>query len=265
MRNSVAQFKVGKVNVEIFASRQAMGEAAAQDAAQAIKRLAEQQETVPVMFATGASQLETLRTLTSMRDLPWEKVVGFHMDEYPMLGDQHPASFRRYLRENLTSKVRMRQFYGLDPDTGGAEEACRRYADLLRRYPPQLCLFGIGENGHLAFNDPAEADFNDPKDVKIVHLDRACRQQQLAEGWFKSFDEVPETAITVTIPALLRIPQLIASVPGPRKAQIVKRTLTQRISTEIPATILREHPNATIYLDPESAAQLGTPKKVANR
>jgi glucosamine-6-phosphate deaminase len=212
------------------------------------------------MFATGASQLETLRALTAMPGLPWEKIVGFHMDEYPRLGDQHPASFRRYLRQNLTSKVRMRQFYGLDPDTGGPEEACRRYAELLNHYKPQLCLFGIGENGHLAFNDPGEADFKDPKDVKIVHLDATCRKQQLAEGWFKSLDEVPETAITVTIPALLRIPQLIASVPGPRKAHIAKLTLIEPISTNVPATVLREHPNATIYLDRESAAELDLKK-----
>jgi glucosamine-6-phosphate deaminase len=150
----------------------------------------------------------------------------------------------------------MRQFYGIDGSEANAEETCRQYAELLQQFQPQLCLLGIGENGHLAFNDPLEADFNDPRDIKIVSLDEQCRQQELNEGWFGSLQEVPERAISLTIPALLRVPRLIASVPGERKAQIVRRTLTEEISTRCPATILRTHPNATVYLDPASSVEL---------
>jgi glucosamine-6-phosphate deaminase len=133
---------------------------------------------------------------------------------------------------------------------------CLYYAEKLRSSNPQLCLLGIGENGHLAFNDPALADFSDPLDVKVVHLDSMCRQQQAAEGWFNTPEDVPEYAITLTIPTLLRVPKLIVSVPGSRKAKIMRRTLEEAISTACPATILRTHPDVTVYLDKDSAAQL---------
>lgn len=150
----------------------------------------------------------------------------------------------------------MKKFFEVDGTTSDPERTCREYAAELRSANPQLCLLGIGENGHLAFNDPGEADFNDPVDMKIVHLDTACRQQQAAEGWFKTFQDVPERAMTLTIPALLRVPKLILSVPGPRKAKIMRRTLEEPISTNCPATILRTHPDVTIYLDEASAAEL---------
>lgn len=193
--------------------------------------------------------------LTILPGIPWEKVRGFHMDEYIGISPDHPASFRRYLRERLTSLVQMQDFRAVDGNKD-AEEECRSYAEALRAAEPQLCLLGIGENGHLAFNDPAEADFQDSADMKVVTLDPACRNQQVAEGWFASLDEVPRQALTLTIPALLRSPKLIASVPGPRKAAIVRRTALDPISTACPATILRTHADATVYLDPDSAAEL---------
>jgi glucosamine-6-phosphate deaminase len=252
----VRTLRVEKMNVEAYESTQAMGKAAAADAAESLRALAAQNETVGVIFATGASQMATLDALTSIPGLPWDKVVGFHMDEYLGIPDDHPASFRRYLRERLTSKIKMRQFYGVDGTAPDPEETCRKYVDLLHKYNPQLCLLGIGENGHLAFNDPAEADFEDPLEIKIVSLDDQCRQQQVNEGWFKSLAEVPKQAITLTIPTLLRVPRLIASVPGERKAHIVHRTLTEEISTRCPATIMRNHPDVTVYLDPDSATEL---------
>jgi len=248
--------KFGNLEVEVYDSTESMGRAAAESAAQRLRELALENETVGVIFATGASQMATLEALTALPGVPWGKVIGFHMDEYIGIDDQHPASFRRYLRERLTSKVKMREFHGIDGQEANPEETCRRYAELLRRHNPQLCLLGIGENGHLAFNDPAEADFNDPKDLKIVTLDERCRQQQVNEGWFASVPEVPKRAITVTIPALLRVPRLIASVPGERKAHIVRRSLTEEMATRCPATIMRSHPGTTIYLDPASAAEL---------
>jgi glucosamine-6-phosphate deaminase len=249
-------FQVEAAKVEIYPDAVSMGKAAAQAAAEAIKEIEKHQTTINVIFATGASQLATLDALTKIDNLPWTKVRGFHMDEYIGLPISHPASFRRYLREKLTEKVRLKEFNEVDGTAPDAEAFSRDYAAKLRTAEPQLCLMGIGENGHLAFNDPGVADFNDPLDVKIVHLDSMCREQQAAEGWFGSIDDVPESAITITIPALLRVPRLIVSVPGSRKAAIVRRSLTESISTDCPATILRTHPNATIYLDEASAAEL---------
>jgi len=157
----------------------------------------------------------------------------------------------------LTEKVKMKAFLEIDGSSEDPEKTSREYADELSSADPQLCLLGIGENGHLAFNDPPIADFTDPVDLKIVELDVACRQQQTAEGWFSSVEEVPQYAITLTIPALLRVPKLIVSVPGSRKAKIVRRAFTEQISTRCPATILRTHPDATVYLDLESADELG--------
>ena len=249
-------FKAGTAKVEIYPDAVSMGEAAAKAVAEAIKEIEKHQETINVIFATGASQLDMLDALTKMKDLPWNKVRGFHMDEYIGLPIQHPASFRGYLRERLTEKVPLKEFNEVDGTAADAEAFSLKYAVKLRAAEPQLCIMGIGENGHLAFNDPGLADFNDPVDVKVVHLDRQCREQQVAEGWFASTAEVPESAITLTIPALLRVPRLVVSVPGSRKAHIVRRSLTESISTDCPATILRTHPDATIFLDEASAAEL---------
>jgi len=150
----------------------------------------------------------------------------------------------------------MQSFQEIDGTAPDANAVCRHYAELLRAVNAQLCLLGVGENGHLAFMDPAVADFDDPQDVKVVTLDAECRAQQVAEGWFNNLEEVPISAISVTIPAILRVPKLIVSVPGARKAAIVRRTLEEAISTSCPATILRTHPDATLYLDQDSASEL---------
>jgi len=250
------QFQAGNLSVRIYESRRAMGEAAAALAAERLRALAAEHETVPVIFATGASQLETLRALTTIPDLPWKRVIGFHLDEYIGIPDNHPASFRRYLRENLSQRVPISRFYWIGGSSNDLRSISEEYAMLLRSHPPLLCLLGIGENGHLAFNDPAEANFDDPFDVRPVRLDLECRGQQVAEGWFSKLEEVPEQAITLTIPAIMRVPELVVSVPGERKAAIVRRTLHDPISTACPSTILRRHPHATLFLDAESAAAL---------
>jgi glucosamine-6-phosphate deaminase len=249
-------FEVGTLKLEIYTSSKAAGEAAAQAAAEAMKDLEHQRDALGIVFATGASQLATLQALTSISDLPWNKVRGFHLDDYIGIPADHRASFRRYLRENLTQKVRMKEFSEIDATAPDPEQTCRDYAQKVRSADPQLCLLGIGENGHLAFNDPSEAKFDDPLDMKTVQLDILCRQQQAAEGWFNDLEEVPESAMTLTIPALFRIPKLIVSVPGRRKAKIMRRTLEAPIAPDCPATILRTHPDATVYLDEESAAEL---------
>jgi glucosamine-6-phosphate deaminase len=252
----VKHFEVGTMKLEIHASRQAAGEAAARSAAQALKQLDQTRGAIGVIFATGASQLETLHALTSMPDLPWKKVHGFHLDEYVGIDENHPASFRRYLRENLTERVDMAEFLEIDGSSPDSDGVRQNYVQKLREANPQVCLLGIGENGHLAFNDPAEANFDDPEAMKVVTLDEACRRQQLAEGWFATFEDVPERALTLTIPTLFKVPKLIVSVPGRRKAEIVRRTLEDPISTACPATLLRTHPDVTIYLDEDSASAL---------
>ena len=249
-------FQVGNLAVEVHPSAKSMGEAAARAAANTIKKLGSIEETLSVIFATGASQLDTLEALTRTEGIPWSRVRGVHLDEYVGLPAEHFASFRRYLRENLTQKIDMKEFCEIDGSAEDSALICRLYGEVIRAARPQLCLLGVGENGHLAFMDPAVADFNDPEDVKVVRLDADCRAQQVAEGWFQTLEEVPDHAISLTIPAILRVPKLIVSVPGARKAAIVRRTLEEAISTNCPATILRTHADVTVYLDQESASDL---------
>ncbi len=252
----IKQLRVGQLNIEVYPDSRAAAEAAAEAAAHALVDLAQTRERIGVIFATGVSQLDTLHALTAIPDIPWNKVLGFHLDEYVGIDLDHPACFRRFLRKNLIEKVAINKFYEIDGTKPDIRELCKQYAAKIKAADPQLCLLGVGENGHLAFNDPGEADFNDPLDVKAVHLDEVCRQQQAAEGWFKSSDDVPTLALTLTIPTIFRVPQLVLSVPGKRKATIIRRMLEEKISAQCPATILRTHPNAVAYLDVDSAAQL---------
>jgi glucosamine-6-phosphate deaminase len=245
--------QLGTLRIESYVDNCGLGNAAADKAANEILRLARDRDSFGVIFATGASQLETLRHLRERADLPWHKIIGFHMDEYVGMTPDHRASFRGYLRKELPQS-KMKAFYELDGTSSNPDEAAERYAARLREVNPSLCLLGIGENGHLAFNDPWEADFADPRDVRLVNLDDPCREQQYAEGWFDSFTDVPLRALTLTIPPIMRVPMLVASVPGERKAAIVKKVFEAPITPDCPATILRTHPNATLYLDTESSA-----------
>jgi glucosamine-6-phosphate deaminase len=247
---------VDRLKIEIHQDTASAGNAAAQATARAFQELKQKNERLAVIFATGASQLATLDALIARADVSWKEIEGFHLDEYAGISENHPASFRRYLRERLTQRVPMGKFFEIQGDAPDPEMICSQYAQRLQAAQPRLCLLGIGENGHLAFNDPAEADFEDPLDVKMVTLDTECRQQQVAEGWFSGLEEVPSQAITVTIPALMRVPRLIVSVPGPRKAAVMRRTVEEAISTTCPATILRRHPDVTVYLDRDSASEL---------
>jgi glucosamine-6-phosphate deaminase len=254
--NALHRFKAGALNVEIHSDHESASRAAANEAARTLTRLGETADEFGVVFATGASQIGTLEALTATPGLPWNKVLGFHLDEYVALPITHPASFRGYLRHHLTSKVKLRKFYEIDGTAVDIEQVCEQYAARLRTVNPLLCLLGVGENGHLAFNDPEEADFEDHLDVRVVRLDAVCRQQQTSEGWFRSLAEVPQRAITVTIPALFRVPKLVLTVLGPRKASAVMNLIQGPISTSCPASILRRHPDATVYLDQEAAGML---------
>jgi len=249
-------FKVGDLDVRVFDDVRDMAESAAADAATALRAAIAERGAAHVMLATGNSQLVFLSALVTYTDVDWSRVTAFHMDEYVGLAPTHSASFQRYMRERVASILPLREFHYLTGDTGDAPAEAARYAGLLRAHPLDLCCCGIGENGHLAFNDPPVADFEDPLDVKIVPLEPASRRQQVAEGHFATIDEVPADAITVTIPALLRAGRVLAIVPEARKAAPVRDALRGPISTECPASYLRTQPHATLYLDAESASLL---------
>ncbi|HEV7525192.1 MAG TPA: glucosamine-6-phosphate deaminase [Acidimicrobiia bacterium] len=209
-----------------------------------------------VMLATGNSQLAFLDELVKIPDIAWERVRAFHMDEYIGLPPTHPASFQRYMRERVAASLPFEEFHYLSGDAVDAEEEAACYEVLLRAQPLDLCCAGIGENGHLAFNDPPVADFDDPRDVKVVALEPESRRQQVGEGHFATIDDVPTHAITVTIPALLRAGRVLVIAPEARKARPVHDALYGPISTACPASILRGQSNATLYLDGESSALL---------
>jgi glucosamine-6-phosphate deaminase len=248
------RFRAGELDVQVFDDVPGLAWAAAVDAATVIRAAIAARGLANVMLATGNSQIAFLAELVT-HPINWTRVTGFHMDEYVGLAPSHPASFQRYMRERIASNVPLDTFHYLDGTTNPQHEA-RRYAELLASHPLDLCCAGIGENGHLAFNDPPVADFDDPVDVKVIELEPASRQQQVGEGHFATIDDVPTHAITVTIPALLRARRVLVIVPESRKAAAVQATLEAPISTLCPATILRTQRQATLYLDAASSALL---------
>jgi glucosamine-6-phosphate deaminase len=254
----VRTLAVGRLTVQIYGTDEELGRDAAADAAAAIHAAVDARGVANVMFATGNSQFAFLDALTARTDVDWAAVVGFHMDEYVGISAEHPASFRRYLRERLVERTHPGAFHYVEGDAPDPEQECARYQQLLRGHPLDLCCLGVGENGHLAFNDPPVADFDDPRDVKVVELDEGCRRQQVGEGHFGTLADVPPSAITVTIPALLRAGRMQAVVPDDRKRAAVRAALTGPITTACPASALRTHPDATLYLDQHSAAGVPT-------
>jgi glucosamine-6-phosphate deaminase len=249
-------FVVDQATARVHPTGDDLGRDAAEEAADTIAAAVAARGTAHVMFATGNSQLAFLDALTGRADVDWSKLVGYHMDEYVGIAADHPASFRRYLRERIVDRVHPERFHYIAGDSPDPEGECRRYASLLAGHRLDLCCLGIGENGHLAFNDPPVADFDDPAAVKVVELDERCRRQQVGEGHFPSLDAVPPHAITVTIPALLAARRVLAIVPEARKRGPVLVALTGPVSTDCPASILRTQPQVLIELDAESAAGL---------
>jgi glucosamine-6-phosphate deaminase len=247
---------IDQLEVEVCPTAAAMAEEAADAAAGAIQHAIGTRGEANVMLATGNSQLAFLAELVQIPGISWDRVRAFHMDEYVGLAPSHPASFQRYMRERVAAQVPFQAFHYLTGDTGNAEAEARRYASLLQAHPLDLTCAGIGENGHLAFNDPPVADFDDPCDVKVIELEPVSRQQQVGEGHFSTMAEVPTHAITVTIPALLRAARVLVIVPESRKAQPVRDALYGPVSTACPASILRRTAHATLYLDDASSALL---------
>jgi glucosamine-6-phosphate deaminase len=244
--------------VRVCADVEALGVAAAADAASFIAEAVSHAGEANVMLATGNSQIAFLDALMALDGVPWSHVRLFHMDEYVGLPADHPASFARYIRTRVAERVQLEEvnYVGQANSLTEASDQADRYASVLRRYPVDLCVMGIGENGHLAFNDPGVADFDDPLDVKVVALDEACRAQQVGEGHFPTITDVPTHAITVTIPALLRAKRVLVVCPEARKAAAVRHALQGPVSAICPASILRCQPHARLYLDADSAKEV---------
>jgi len=251
---------VDRLAVETLPNRAAMGAAAARAVAATLRGVIAAQGFARVIFACAPSQNEFLAALIDPAvcgaAVDWSRVTAFHMDDYVGLSGDHPQSFRSYLREHLLSRVPMGKFYPLPAEEPDLAAVAKRYSGWLAEAPIDLICLGVGENGHIAFNDPGVADFDDPVLVKVAQLDDACRRQQVNDGCFPTFDDVPRQAFTLTVPVFRSARRLSIQVPGARKAAAVKAMLRGPVTPECPATILRSHPAARLYLDADSASLL---------
>lgn len=250
----ISNFKVDRLAVKIFDTRNELGNCAGNDAAEEIKKVIAQKGSANVMFAAAPSQNETLATLCNRTDIDWSKVNAFHMDEYVDLDSRHPAGFRFFLKKAIFDKFQFKNIYLINGNAENKNSVIEEYTRLLKENPLDVCLCGIGENGHIAFNDPAVADFNDSALIKIVELDQKCRMQQVHDGCFSKIEEVPTHAFTVTIPGMTKAKVIICSVPAKTKSEAVRDMLKGDISTACPCTILRKHQNASLYCDKDSAS-----------
>jgi glucosamine-6-phosphate deaminase len=243
------------MEINISSSAEELGKAAGVAAAELIRGTIAEKRSANIILATGTSQFHTLQQLVSDPGIDWSKVVMFHLDEYIGLPITHPASFRKYLQERFILKVEpLKEVFLIDGE-GDPKEECERLGNLIARYPIDVALVGIGENGHLAFNDPP-ADFNTEDPYLVVELDEACRKQQLNEGWFESLEVVPNKAISMSINQIMKSKNIVCSVPDERKATAVKNTVEQAVSNLYPASILQTHSDCTLYLDKASASGL---------
>jgi glucosamine-6-phosphate deaminase len=256
MTDRIYEFKVDDLNVTVYRTNADLGSAAAADAAETIRAAIDERGSANVILATGNSQLTFLAALRERQNVDWSAVHVFHMDEYVGLEPGHPASFPNFLRRHLLDYINVARFYPVQAPQDDLETACRAYEVLLRDHPADLCALGFGENGHLAFNDPPYADFDDDVWVKVVALDERSRRQQVGEGHFHSLNEVPTHAVTLTIPALLAASRVLAIVPEARKAEAVQSALQGPVVETCPASILRQAPHAHLYLDSDSAAHI---------
>jgi glucosamine-6-phosphate deaminase len=242
--------------LKVFNDKVSLGRAAAEQAATAIRNAIEERGQARIIAATAASQREFLNALTEAPDIDWKKVEAFHLDEYIGLPITHPGSFRKMLMEQLVSKTGITHYHLLDGDAADPEAAVRGVSQRLASSPIDIAFLGVGENGHIAFNDPP-ADFDAEDPYIIVELDEACRQQQVGEAWFSNISQVPKNAISMSARQILKAKEILAVVPDKRKAQAVKLCFEGEITQMAPASILRRHSNATVYLDQGSASLLG--------
>ena len=250
-------FQVSALPVQVHRNPVELGAAAAAHASRHLQETLARQGTARVILATGNSQLQFLAALAALGGIDWSKVTLFHMDEYLGIDAGHVGSFRRYLRERVEAKLRPGAFHYIEGDTLLPLSECARYQQLLAAQPIDLCCLGIGENGHLAFNDPPVADFADPHVIKLVKLDVECRRQQVGEGYFPELAAVPQYAFTLSIPALCSARRMLCIVPEARKARAVQASLRGPVSTACPGSFLQRQAHCTLYLDIDSAALLG--------
>jgi glucosamine-6-phosphate deaminase len=248
------------MDIKIMPDKAQMGKAAAADGGEHIRRAIAERGDANIIVATGASQFEMLGELVQQPNINWNRVTGFHLDEYVGLAIDHPASFRGYLWQRFVSKLPLplRVFHFLDGE-GDSRAECRRVAEIIRRHPIDVAFVGIGENGHLAFNDPP-ADFETEEPYLVVQLDDACRRQQLGEGWFPTFDDVPKQAISMSVRQIMKSRAIICTVPDERKAEAVRNSVEGQVSPQVPASILLRHELCTLYVDKPAASLLRTTK-----
>jgi glucosamine-6-phosphate deaminase len=254
--SKVKKWNTDKLKVKIFETREEMGNHAADDVSQTIKELLMKKDIINIIFAAAPSQNEFLSTLSAKEGIDWSRINAFHMDEYVGLRSNASQRFGQFLKERIFDKVPFNKVYYINGEAEDPALEGQRYAELLSQFPADIVCMGIGENTHIAFNDPHEADFHDPLMVKEVNLDEVSRQQQVHDGCFPSIDEVPVSAITLTVPTLLDAKNIFCMVPGNNKAQAIYHTLNDEVNEKYPSTILRNHENAVLYLDKESASML---------
>ncbi len=252
----VHSFTVDQLEVLVFENRPQLGQAAAQQVADKIRDLQQQQPLVSIIFASAPSQNEFLEALKQQPGIAWDRINAFHMDEYIGLDDDAPQNFGVFLEERLFNAVPIGSFYRLKGNAPEIQEEIIRYSNLLKEYPADIICMGIGENCHIAFNDPHVADFMDPHTVKVVELDLMSREQQVHDGCFETLEEVPLHALTLTVPALLQARHAFCIVPGTNKAAAIQHTVQDAISEQYPSTILRQHPDVRLYVDVDSAGLL---------
>ncbi len=250
------ELKKDQLLIKIFDTRDEMGAAAGTEAAEKIKELISKKGEVNMIFAAAPSQNETLRTLIAQEGIDWTKVNAFHMDEYIGLPQDAPQGFGNFLAERIFDLLPFKSVNYIYAEGETPEETMERYTRLIRENPIDIVCLGIGENGHIAFNDPWVADFNDPAVIKKVPLDEVCRQQQVNDGCFSDISEVPKYALTLTVPTLFNADYLFCTVPAATKAEAVYKTVHNEINEEVPATIMRKHPYAVMYCDKDSGAKL---------
>jgi len=240
----------------IFKTKSQMGVAAAASAAQVIKQAIKVKKQANMILATGTSQFEMLKNLAAADEIDWQEVTMFHLDEYIGLSADHPASFRRFLKERFVDKVPgLKAVHFVNGDAKDPQQECRRISAIIAKHPIDVALLGIGENGHLAFNDPP-ADFATLQPYIVVELDEKCRRQQLGEGWFKTIEQVPRRAISMSIRQIIKSECLILSVPEKRKAEAVRNALEGPVTPECPSSILQQHGNCKVFLDEQAASLL---------
>lgn len=256
MLRAKQSFQVDSLSVQIYNSEAELAQDVAAIVQKYLQQTIQQNNSAAVLLATGNSQIKFLDALISLGGVDWSRITLFHLDEYLGISADHSASFRRYLRERVENRVNPQQFHYLEGDALQPFWECDRYTKLLQAQPIDLVCLGIGENGHLAFNDPMVADFQDPYIVKLVKLDTVNRQQQEKQGHFSSIESVPQYAFTVTIPTICAAKKIICLAPEKRKAKVVKQMLHSSISTACPASILRQQQQATLFLDVDSASLL---------